>query len=138
MSFKIEKMNVTMHHPEYTMELFRMVTTQFEIKMESWYDHSSFGVYMNNMAIYDLSGWPFTKSPKKYYDSILAGLATVDVVGNGCELIACAKFKLDYTSYASSKCKFKPKDYNSKMVMRMSPVKFNYFGEPIMRLNDYF
>jgi len=67
--------------------------------MESWYDHSSFGVYMSNMAIYDLSGWPFTKSPKKYHESILGGLATVDTTGNGCELIACAKFKLDYYSY---------------------------------------
>jgi len=93
---------------------------------------------MSNTAIYDLSGWPFTKSPKKYHESILSGLATAGVVGNGCELISCAKLKLDTYSYSSPKCKQKPENYSSKMVMRMSPVKFNYFGEPIMRFNEYF
>lgn len=106
--------------------------------MDAWYDHGSFGVDMKNMALYDLTKWPFTKSPKKYHENLMAGLSTVETLGNGCELITCQSLTLITESYYSQKCQLKPKSFSSKMTMRMAPLKLSYFGEPVMRFNDYF
>jgi hypothetical protein len=38
---------------------------------------------MSNLSLYDLTGWPFTRSPKRHFESLTSGLPTFDSLGKG-------------------------------------------------------
>lgn len=41
-------------------------------------------------------------------------------------------------TYSSDKCPRKPKDFASKLEMRISPLNLNYMQEQVLRLQTYF
>lgn len=79
---------------------------------------------MTDVTLYDLSGHPYTRSPKKFYEDAVKGLERSKPRFN--EMIRCKDFDMKFMSYGSPECALKNKDFNSSLVMRISPFKINY------------
>ena len=57
-------------HPKYQMELFRLDINSLDVAMEYEYDHSTFNINMTKTTLYDITGYPYTVDPKKFYQYI--------------------------------------------------------------------
>lgn len=79
------------------MELFSLDATSLTIKMCDWYDHSSFEVTMSDLILNDLTNYPYTKSPKAYFEAINKNLQPEPINPN--ELIKCNMFEMSLQSY---------------------------------------
>jgi hypothetical protein len=88
------------------------------------------------MRLYDLSNHPYTQSPKEYYNTVIANQEPSQIKPN--EMIRCDEFEFYMQSFQSPKCALKNKDFNNKLVMRISPFRINYVQEVTMRFIEYF
>jgi hypothetical protein len=93
---------------------------------------------MSNMVLSDLTGWPYTRNPKEYYQHLIVNGASADLGVGANELFCCLKFSMITESYQADTCPLKPEANNGKLVMRISPFRINYAQECIMRFKDYF
>lgn len=46
------------------MEMFRLDTKMMKVDFGTWYDHSNFGLELNNVSLQDLTGYPYTVNPE--------------------------------------------------------------------------
>lgn len=51
------------------MDLYRLDTNYLQIKYISKYDHFKFETNFKDIVIYDLTGYPYTLSPKNFLDN---------------------------------------------------------------------
>jgi len=79
--------------------------------MSEWYDHSSFEVKMSDMLLSDLTNYPYTRSPKAFFDAINKNLQPEAIITN--ELIKCNSFEMSLKSFASARCPLKRKKFDS-------------------------
>lgn len=119
-------------HPKYEMELFRLETTRLEIEMQSWYDHSQFGVKLQSTTLSDVTGYPYTVNPRTYYDDSKLGNFAVQMP-KPLALFQFGHFNMMLESYSSQHCPKKPKNFSSKLEMRISPLVMNYMQEQVFR-----
>jgi hypothetical protein len=88
---------MAMLHHQYAMELFSLDASSLAIEMSDWYDHSSFDVKMANLVLNDLTNYPYTRSPKAYFEAIGKNLQPEPITPN--ELIKCNSFEMNLQSY---------------------------------------
>ena len=67
-TFKVKTVQATLLHHQYAMELYSLDTTNLNVKMKDWYDHSTFEITMHDLTLCDLTGYPYTRSPKVFYE----------------------------------------------------------------------
>jgi len=75
------------------MELFSLDASSLTIEMCDWYDHSSFDVKMTNLILNDLTNYPYTRSPRTYFETISKNLQPEPINPN--ELIKCNSFEMN-------------------------------------------
>ena len=133
--FNASNMKMTLLHHKYTMELFRLDAESLQVEMGEWYDHGSFSTAMKQLRLYDVTNYPYTVSPKAYFDQVTKNIEPQRRAQN--EMIRCNDFDFSYNSYYSPKCALKDPRYYNKLKMRMSPFRINYVQEVTMRFNEY-
>jgi hypothetical protein len=74
------------------MELFSLDASSLAIVMCDWYDHSSFEVKMTDLLLNDLTNYPYTRSPKAFFEAINKNLLPETITPN--ELIKCNLFEM--------------------------------------------
>ena len=52
------------------MELFRLDINSLDVAMAYEYDHSTFDIKLTKTTLYDITGYPYTVDPKKFYSFI--------------------------------------------------------------------
>ena len=52
------------------MELFRLDINSMSVEMTYEYDHSAVAINMTKTTLYDVTGYPYTVDPKKFYASV--------------------------------------------------------------------
>lgn len=67
-SFK--RISIGMLHPKYQMELFRLQTNSMEVRYEIFYDHAELSVKFSRTTLNDLTGHPYSISPKNFFKFI--------------------------------------------------------------------
>ena len=122
--FNASNMKMSLLHHKYTMELFRLDAESMKVEMGEWYDHGSFSTAMKQLRLYDVTNYPYTVSPKAYFDQVAKSIEPQKRAQN--EMIRCNDFDFVYNSYYSPKCALKDPAYNNKLKMRMSPFRINY------------
>lgn len=80
-------------HHKYTMELFELNAKSLSIEMADWYDHSLFATSMSNLRLYDVTNYPYTVSPKKFYDIVSKNEEPPARSKN--EMIICNQFEFE-------------------------------------------
>ena len=74
------------------MELYSLDASSLSVVMCDWYDHSLFEVKMSDLVLSDLTNYPYTKSPKAFFDAISKNLQPESITPN--ELIKCNIFEM--------------------------------------------
>ena len=64
-SFK--KISIGMLHPDYQMESFRLHSNGLDVRYEVFYDHAEISCKFSRTTLYDLTGHPYSVSPKEFY-----------------------------------------------------------------------
>ena len=112
-------------HPDYQMEIFRLVSNSFELNFETFYDHSLTSVNLTKTSLYDLTGNPYTVSPKEFYNFIKKHgkqkkkSPQGEVLKKPREMIFFNGMQMCLTSYYSITCPLKQEGFNSAMKMRI-------------------
>ena len=60
----MKRISIGMLHPKYQMELFRLHTNCMEVSYEVFYDHAEMALNFARTTLYDLTGHPYSVSPK--------------------------------------------------------------------------
>ena len=118
-------------HPKYQMELFRLDINSLDVAMSYEYDHSTFNINLTKTTLYDLTGYPYTVDPKKFYSYIkkhrtLANSPQAAILKHPLELIYFNDMEFRYLSIQSPKCPEKPEGFNGEMRIKISPLRINY------------
>lgn len=104
--------------------------------MQHWYDHMQFGTKLASTTLSDLTGYPYTVNPKTFYEQTKAGAAPS--LPKPIKFLQWGNFNMLIESYYNPNCPRKPKDFASRMELRITPLSMNYMQEQVFRLYTYF
>ena len=125
------------------MELFRLHTNSLDVRYEVFYDHAEMSCNFSRTTLYDLTGYPYTISPKEFYKFVkrypdLAQSPQQKALETPREMFYFNSLGVTVYMIQSSNCPHKEVGFSSKLCVRMDTMRINHIQELNLRFNDYF
>lgn len=113
-------LSLSLLHPHYQMELYRLETSKLLVSYTQKYDHMAFSTTLNDVFIFDLTGYPYTHSPALFLENPASFNQSQRLFIHAQKMEPC--FKMAFETYYSSQCGLKREGFSSKMEVLIEPL----------------
>ena len=139
----MKRISIGMLHPKYQMEVFRLHANLISCRYEVFYDHGEISCNFSKTTLYDLSGYPYSVNPKKFYKFVkqtpnLLKSPQRKCLENPREMIYFNGLNMTVYQIQSANCPHKVAGFSGKMIMTIDTMRVNHIQELNLRFNDYF
>ena len=127
----MKRISIGMLHPKYQMEVFRLHANTLSCRYEVFYDHGEISCHFNRTSLYDLTGYPYSVNPQKFYKFVkktpnLKLSPQRKCLENPREMIYFKELSVKVSQIQSANCPHKVAGFGSIMHMRMDTMRVNH------------